>query len=68
MIRYYQHLERIVQLEWFIYKTQFKQNEVVFLDNAIQVGLPFWQGTDYEDKLMKEMPEITLKDNFNQVS
>lgn len=24
MMRYYQHLERIIQLEWFIYKLQFK--------------------------------------------
>ena len=41
-IRYYQYLERIISLEWFIYKLQFKQTDVIPLDNAIQNGLPFW--------------------------
>ena len=68
MMRYYQHLERIFQLEWFIYKTQFKQDEVVFLDNAIQAGLPFWQGTEYEEKLKRELPEMTLNNSFNHIS
>ena len=34
-IRYYQYLERIFSLEWFIYKLQFKQTEIIPLDNAI---------------------------------
>ena len=55
-MRYYQYLERIISLEWFIYKLQFKQTDVIPLDNAIANGLPFWQTNDYEERLKAEMP------------
>lgn len=67
-IRYYQCLERIITLEWFIYKMQFRQVDVVHLDNAIAYGLPFWQSTDYEDRLLSEMPQTDIKEGFNKFS
>ena len=67
-MRYYQYLERIISLEWFIYKLQFKQTDVIPLDNAIQNGLPFWQTNDYEERLKAEMPATQLNDSFNKIS
>jgi len=47
LAKYYLGLERIVTLEWFINKLQFKTNEVVALENAIENGLPYWKEDDY---------------------
>ena len=30
-------------MEWFINKLQFKNKEVVYLDQAIEAGLPFFK-------------------------
>ena len=48
LLGYYQSLERIIALEWFIYKLQLRQRDVVYLDTAIEAGLPFWQEDDFD--------------------
>jgi len=47
LAKYYLGLERIITLEWFINKLQFKTNEVVDLENAIENGLIYWKEDDY---------------------
>ena len=51
MMRYYQYLERILSLEWFICKLQFKHDVAVHIDDAFTLGLPFWFDTDYEKRM-----------------
>jgi hypothetical protein len=48
LAKYYIGLERIITLEWFINKLQFKTNEVVYLEQAIETGLPFWKEDDFD--------------------
>ena len=55
-------------MEWFIYKLQFKPQDIVHLDNAIQNGLPFWTSSDYEERLKQEMPKTELVPGFNEIS
>lgn len=66
LISYYQNLERILTLEWFITKLQFKHDEVVFFDQAMEMGLPFWYETKYEEFLKAETGNVTKLENTNQ--
>ena len=68
MARFYQYLERILNLEWFICKLQFKQDTVVHMDNAIKLGLPFWQDTDYEKRMKNEIVNRPIKEGINPIS
>ena len=68
LMSYFQNLERILTLELFINKLQFNHREVVYLDNAIENGLPFWQETDYEAFLNKETSQLTVTENENKLS
>ena len=68
LMRYYQYLERILQLEWFITKLQFQQDVVVHLDNAINLGLPFWKQTDYEKRRMAEVAPQAMSNEINPIS
>ena len=68
LIRYYQYLERILNLEWFICKLQFSQNTVVHMDDAIMLGLPFWNDTEYEKRMKKEVVNRPLQKGINIIS
>ena len=68
MMRYYQYLERILGLEWFICKLQFRQDTVVHMDSAITLGLPFWTPTDYERRMKKEVKALPIKKGVNPIS
>lgn len=68
MLRYYQYLERILNLEWFICKLQFRQDTVVHMDNAFNLGLPFWIDTDYEKRMKKEVKTRPVKEGINPIS
>ena len=68
MIRYYQYLERIINLEWFICKLQFRQDTVVHMDNAIRLGLPFWVETEYERRQKRELHNRPIKEGLNPIS
>ena len=68
MIRFYQYLERILNLEWFIIKLQFRQDTVVHMDNAINLGLPFWVDTDYERRMKKEIRGRPVREGINPIS
>ena len=68
MIRFYQYLERILNLEWFIIKLQFRQDTVVHMDNAINLGLPFWADTDYERRMKKEIRGRPVREGINPIS
>ena len=68
MMRFYQYMERIINLEWFICKLQFKQDTVVHMDNAIRLGLPFWSDTEYEKRQKKEIINRPIKEGVNPIS
>lgn len=68
MIRFYQYLDRILNLEWFICKLQFRQDTVVHMDNAIKLGLPFWLDTKYEKRMKKEIANRPVKEGINPIS
>lgn len=68
LIRLYQYIERIINLEWFICKLQFRQDTVVHMDNAINLGLPFWMDTDYEKRMKKEVSNRPLVKGVNPIS
>lgn len=68
LIRYYQYIERILNLEWFICKLQFRQDTVVHMDNALNLGLPFWQDTEYERRMKKEIVNRPVKEGLNPIS
>jgi len=44
-------------LEWFINKVQYKNSEVVHLDNAIESGLPFWKIDEFDARLMSTLDQ-----------
>jgi hypothetical protein len=48
MIRYYLTLERVIMLEWFINKLQFRSDEVINLELALDCGLPFWKEDEFD--------------------
>lgn len=68
MFRYYQYLERIISLEWFICKLQFKQETLVHLDEALTLGLPFWFDTDYEKRMKKEIVNRPMRQDMNVIA
>ena len=68
LTRYYQYLERILNLEWFICKLQFRQDAVVHMDNAINLGLPFWMDTEYEKRMKKEVSNRPIVEGVNPIS
>ena len=68
MARYYQYLERILNLEWFITKLQFTQDTVVHMDNAINLGLPFWGDTEYERRMRKEVVNRPIIEGVNPIA
>lgn len=61
-------MERIINLEWFICKLQFSQDTVVHMDNAINLGLPFWIDTEYEKRMKKEVKIRPIKNGVNPIS
>jgi hypothetical protein len=48
MIRYYITLERVIMLEWFINKLQFRSDEVINMEHALDCGLPFWKEDEFD--------------------
>lgn len=54
MMRYYLLMERILQLEWFINKIQFRASELIHLENAIESGGPFWQEDEFDARVAVE--------------
>lgn len=61
-------MERIIGLEWFICKLQFRQDTLVHMDNAINYGLPFWMETDQEKRMKKEINNRPLKQGVNPIA
>lgn len=55
LTRYYQHIERIFYLEWFIQQLQFKHIESVNMNTIFEVGLPFWNDTEYETRIKNSL-------------
>lgn len=55
MVRYYLLLERIMQLEWFVNKIQFKTSELIHLDTAVESGMPFWQEDDFDARISSSL-------------
>ena len=68
MARYYLGLERISTLEWFINKLQFRTDEVVHLENAIQNGLPFWREDEFDQRMMSTLDKSEVQSGFNERS
>ena len=68
LIAYYQNLERILQLEWFMNKLRFRRDQVVFIDSAVEAGLPFWHETEFEEFTRKEVGSVEIQPGANQIS
>ena len=68
MIRYYQYLERILSLEWFICKLQFKHEVAVHIDDAFNHGLPFWVDTEYEKRIKQEVTNRPIRNDVNVIA
>jgi hypothetical protein len=68
LIAYYQNLERILQLEWFMNKLRFRRDQVVCIDHAVETGLPFWHETEFEEFTNKEVGSVDVQPGTNQIS
>lgn len=55
MIRYYLTLERVIMLEWFINKLQFRSDEVINLELALDCGLPFWKEDEFDQRIKSQI-------------
>lgn len=59
VMRYYQALERILTVEFFIVKMQFTAAEVVELENAVNTGMLFWKLDDFDARIAEDCtPEM----------
>jgi len=56
MIRYYLTLERVIMLEWFINKLQFRSDEVINMEHALDCGLPFWKEDEFDQRIKSQVP------------
>jgi len=44
-------LERILTVEWFILKLQFRADEICQMEQAMESGTLFWGFDDYDDRV-----------------
>jgi len=56
--RFYVSLERILTIEWFIQKLQFRPDEVISIDNAIECGQLFWSLDEFDSRINEMLPKI----------
>jgi hypothetical protein len=63
LTRYFVSLERIISIEWFLNKLQFRPDEVIHIDNAMESGLPFWREDEFDQRVtaQNKPPEPTSK-------
>ncbi len=43
-------MERILTIEWFIKQLQFRSEEVVHFNHAIECGLPFFSDDEFDSR------------------
>lgn len=42
-------------IEWFLNKLQFRPEEVICIENAIECGLPFWRPDEFDARVASEV-------------
>lgn len=57
MTRYYVALERILTIEWFILKLQFRPDVVIAIDSAMESGQLFYKLDEFDQRVMDMIPE-----------
>lgn len=67
MIRYYQFLDRIFKLEWFLLRLQFKQDVAIHIDSAFRIGMPFWKDLELDAIVKREVESVEMVDNLNPI-
>ena len=66
LTRYYVALERIMTLEWFLTKLQFRSDEVISIDNAIESGCLFWKPDEFDKRVSDMLPELEKANQVNK--
>ena len=66
LTRYYVTLERILTLEWFLTKLQFRSDEVINIDSAIESGCLFWRPDEFDKRVNDMLPELEKADQVSK--